>query len=116
MLSEDGNTFAHDAIGRREDVMGIPRWFEATLIEAQDAKRPVNYGHLGEQCGLRIEEVLPKDALKLFWDTAKGWTSADDATGKAVEALFDEYASDCMSEVPADSRPEFLAGLWRKRG
>ena len=39
--------------------MGIPRWFGATFDEAREANRPVDFTHLGEQFGLRIEEVIP---------------------------------------------------------
>jgi len=43
--------------------MGIPRWFESTFQEAREANRSVDFAHLGEQFGLRIEEVVPTSSL-----------------------------------------------------
>ena len=103
--------------------MGIPRWFESTLYEAQEANRPVDFSHLGEQFGLRIEEVVPLSSLSGWWALTKEWSDParidagelGDVDRKVVAYLEDSCPA-CMEKIPNEKRPEFLRGLWKKKG
>ena len=98
--------------------MRVPRWFESTLLEAQSTDTDVDFGHLGEQMALRIEEVVPPRAVKDWFELTQGWSepssSLGDSDGKVLEFL-EHQSSGLLDRIPGDKRPEFLHGVWKKR-
>ena len=102
--------------------MAVPRWFEATFLEAQDAGRPVDFVHLGEQFGLRIEEVVPTRSLNEWWTRAQAWTDSSKLsdgslsdTDREILTFLEQQSPDVMGQIPQDKQPEFLSGLWKKK-
>ncbi|HXV63746.1 MAG TPA: hypothetical protein VEK15_23805 [Vicinamibacteria bacterium] len=102
--------------------MPVPRWFDSTLLEAQQADHPVDYGHLGEQFGMKIEEVIPLRSLKTWWTLVKDWNDGThidkNELGDKERAILDfleKECPDCLGKIPDDKRSEFLKGLWKKR-
>ena len=96
--------------------MGVPRWFDT-------AGGKGDFTHIGEQLGLRIEEVVPTKSLKSWWELVGKW--GDDAslksgslgeTDKQVLAFLEESCPECMAEVPESERVNLLRGLWKKKG
>lgn len=102
--------------------MSVPRWFELTLLEAQDSEKAADYSHLGQQMGLRIEEVVPRKSLGAWFDLTSQWTDGAmlqkgelGQVDERVLAFLDEACSECMSKIPQDKRAEFLRGLFDKK-
>lgn len=95
--------------------MSVPRWFDT-------AGSTGDFTHLGEQLGLRIEEVVPTKSLKSWWELVGKWNDESLKQGKLGETdeqilnFLSESCPDCMARVPEGERVNLLRGLWKKKG
>lgn len=103
--------------------MPVPRWFELTLFEAQDANKSADYSHLGEQFGLQVEEAVPRKSIGAWWELAKEWKDGSHVERgeigdmeRRVLSFLEENCPECMKEIPEDKTAEFLKGLFAKKG